>query len=458
MTRMTEHISRISKFFTDRNGEDPAKASARRRNFSVTLKIGRDVVTSRSLQLAALTAAKVASRCFPKAVYVDAPNDVLNSAYLVSPRMFQTVAQALRSELGASAFRKVQGGSVLLFGDALHDGDGLRVTFDGWIGAAGPLRLLARMQERNHCALAPILAAAFAISEVFSSFANLDMKSTKRIVALSLWRPDLIYTDPSAVGPVVTELPTRAWLLGLGHLGNAYLWAFANLGHENTEDLLLYLLDFDTVEKPNLETGILFNKKNLGHLKTRVCSSWLEQLGIKTRLIERHFDHNFRRRDGEPALALSGFDNNEARHYLTGAAFGRVIDSGVGGTANNFDSISVRTWPNSRAADDIWPLLSEIEKRLAAEATEKAARENSGYRKFDRCGIVSVAGKSVAVPFVGLTAATLVLADVLRLLNDGKQIQNLKVRLGSLAPTFVWSEYTTDDLAAVPYQSISPTR
>ena len=37
----------------------------------------------------------------------------------------------------------------------------------------------------------------------------------------------------------------------------------------------------------------------------------------------------------------------------------------------------------------------------------------------DRCGVTLLAGKAVGAPFVGAVAATLVLAEVLRLLHGG---------------------------------------
>jgi len=43
-------------------------------------------------------------------------------------------------------------------------------------------------------------------------------------VGISLWRSDLHCLDDSAGGPGVTLLPNKFWLLGLGHLGQAYIW------------------------------------------------------------------------------------------------------------------------------------------------------------------------------------------------------------------------------------------
>ncbi|MDG4889997.1 MULTISPECIES: hypothetical protein [unclassified Mesorhizobium] len=452
---MAQGISRISKLLVDRNGDDPENVLARRRGFTVTLRLGEDVAGSRSLQLAALTAARLAVRCFPGAVRIEAPQKVLDAVAVVGVVGKPPLREALNAEVGKNGWKAGSTGHVLLIGDAMHDGLATRITFDGWAAAAGPASLLSRYAEREHCSLAPVLAAALSVSEVFLAFARLDLQAGRRVIGMSLWRPDLSPTDPDAVGPGVTFLPRKAWLLGLGHLGNAYLWAISTLPYARPQDLLLYLLDFDKVELANTETGVLFRRRHIGQLKTRVCAGWLEDMGIETRLIERHVDEHLRRRDDEPALAFSGFDNNEARHQLVGAGFGRVVDSGLGGTATNFDSISLRTWPNARRPDDIWPLVSGAEQQAINAAIEKAAEANPGYRRLKRqaCGLIQHAGKSVAVPFVGMTAATMVLADALRVLHDGGRIENLKVRLGAIASGIdvTWSQYNGDDLAAVAY-------
>lgn len=448
-------ISRISKLLVDRNGEDPGSVLARRRGFVVTLKLGDDVAGSRSLQLAVLTAARLATRCFPGAVSVEASMSVLGAPALVGARAGLTLGRTLAEQLGQRNLTAREGGSVIMFGSTAHDGPALRATYDGWVGAAGPQHKLSRMPERAHCSLAPVLAAALAVSEVFLGFAAIDVMAGRRKVGLSLWRPDLDFEAPEAVGPKVTSLPKQAWLLGLGHLGNAYLWALATLPYANPADVMLYLLDFDKVEQANTETGVLFRRGDIGHLKTRVTAEWLWQFGIETRLVERRFDEHLCRTSLEPALAFSGFDNNEARQLLVGAGFGRVVDSGLGGTATNFDAITFRTWPNARASEDIWPVLSPEEKTRIDLTAEHAAAANPGYRhlKKDRCGLIEHAGKSVAVPFVGMVAATLVVADTLRLLNDGRRFDSLKLRLGSLAeaPGVQWSDYEGEDFAAVPH-------
>jgi len=89
----------------------------------------------------------------------------------------------------------------------------------------------------------------------------------------------------------------------------------------------------------NFETGMTFTITDTGALKMRVCSKWLEARGFRTRIIERPFDSHFRCRTVEPQielrLALCGFDSNPARRDLAAAGFERVMESGLGGTAES---------------------------------------------------------------------------------------------------------------------------
>ena len=270
---------------------------------------------------------------------------------------------------------------------------------------------------------------------MFLSFADLNIEAARRIVGLSLWRPDLPHSDPDAIGVPVQFLPSELWVLGLGHLGNAYLWTLASLPYANPTAAEIYLNDFDIVEPENFDTGMIFGSGDADILKTRICDKWLERRGFRTRLIERPFDSNFRCRAArpqmEPRLALCGFDSNPARRDLATANFLRVMESGLGGTKDNFDTISFHTLPNPRSPAELWPDLSQEEQARQQEYLDRVAHENPGYAALgdDVCGRADLAGKSVAVPFVGATAATLVLAEVLRLLHGGPAYTDIKMAL-----------------------------
>ena len=436
MSNFDLQLSRISKLFVDRDQANAEAALARRKGYSVTLLCGEDVAASYTLQLAVLTAASIASRCFPGAVQISLRPKTAEAPLLLWPSLKLTFGSALRDLVGHDnlidygAYQDVP--HALVFGDAPPIKNALRVTFDGWIAKVGPARDMPRLPEREYFSVAGILAAALALSELFLSFANISVEATRRVVGLSLWRPDLNIDDPAALGLLVEYLPKDLWVLGLGHLGNAYLWSLGTLPYQDSSEVEFILNDFDRVEPENIETGIIFTSANKGILKTRACCAWLERRGFQTRLVERRFDAAFRRDRKEPGLALCGFDANPARRDLATAQFLRVIDSGLGGMSGNFDTISFHTLPNARAPAELWPDLSADDQRKRVEQRERVARENPGYSRLakDECGRFDLVDKSVAVPFVGTAAASLVIAEAVRLLHDGPAYTDIKLSMG----------------------------
>ena len=88
-------------------------------------------------------------------------------------------------------------GRTLIFGDAPPTRGALRVTFDGWIAKVGPAAIIDALPQREYCSLSGVLAGALAISELFVSFAELNIEAGRRTVGLSLWRPDLDINDPA---------------------------------------------------------------------------------------------------------------------------------------------------------------------------------------------------------------------------------------------------------------------
>ena len=221
------------------------------------------------------------------------------------------------------------------------------------------------------------------------------------------------------------------------------------------EKVELYLNDFDKVESENSETGLLFSENDDEQYKTRVCANWLEARGFETRLIERPFGSDFRCRSREPRLAFCGFDSNPARRLLPEADFARVMESGLGGTRHNFDTIRFHSLPNPRLAEELWPDPSPEEQERQAQELERVARENPAYAGLaeDMCGRVELAGKSVAVPFVGLAAATLVVAETLRVLHDGPAYSDIKLSLSELGRIHVSRKenYGVQDTVGIPF-------
>lgn len=153
-------------------------------------------------------------------------------------------------------------------------------------------------------------------------------------------------------------LPERLWLLGLGHLGQAYLWALGLLPYADPRALSLVLQDTDVVTPSTESTSMLTDAKLVGQKKTRAMAAWAERRGFATAIQERLFDDTFRRQETEPAVALCGLDNALGRRALDRTGFEFVVEAGLGRGYQDFRTMRLHTLPSSRKVAEIWPLVA----------------------------------------------------------------------------------------------------
>jgi len=427
-----DDFSRIEKLFVDRDNLAPEEAGRRLASHRVALLCGPEVAGSPSLQAAVLTATNVAARCFPGAVSLHTLSGRSTPLLVPWSRTVSLEEAAMEVAPGLSVARDLAFDDLpgfLVFGARPEAVSGLQITFDGWVAGVHPVDTGSRLAERERCVLAGVAAGALAVAETFSAFAGLNIEATRRSVGISLWRPDLPWWHEDAVGVATEYLPAEAWCMGLGHLGQAYLWCLSLLPYPDPAGVNLVLNDFDRVVKANLGTGLLSLGQHVGRLKGSVAGEWLEARGFRPRRFDRPFDATTRRHPKEPILALCGFDGKGPRHLLDDAGFGVIVECGLGGKASNFDAILLHTLPISdRPAHTIWEEGEGINRSQVATLVER----NKFYRRVAetaRCGHVELAGTSVAVPFVGAVAGSLVVAATLRMLHDGERYESIDLSL-----------------------------
>ena len=104
------------------------------------------------------------------------------------------------------------------------------------------------------------------------------------------------WRDEDKDEPVLAYLPARLWLIGLGHLGQAYLWALGLLPYPPSSGLDLVLQDVDAITVSSESTSILSDLSLVGIKKSRAMALWAERRGFTAAIHERLFDGNFRRR------------------------------------------------------------------------------------------------------------------------------------------------------------------
>ena len=247
---------------------------------------------------------------------------------------------------------------------------------------------------------------------------------------ISLWQPNAIfdwlkYDDEE---PELCYLPSRLWLIGLGHLGQAYLWGLGLLPYKTPREVSLVLQDVDIITPSTESTSILSDASMVGLKKTRAMADWAQQRGFDATIYERRFMADFSRQVDEPSIALCGLDNAIGRKALDKIGFDLVVEAGLGRGYRDFQTMRLHVLPGTRSADEIWKSPQQEE-----DVVNRAAyKELLGTGKLDQCGVTLLAGKAVGAPFVGAIASTLALSEILRMLHDGPLNQLIDLDLLSI--------------------------
>jgi hypothetical protein len=421
MTDVTqENLHRTAKYFMDTGrAESPEQAVALLETFGLYIEVGPEVRTSREHQVALLTLVNVARRTFLGGVHViNAPKSPL----LVPVANAQTVYQAVALLGGTNAKTRRKNWPVALIGNVEPiniSGPCWRVTWEGWRAGVIPLADGRRLKERASAGLAPALAAATCAAETFLYYSGDHPMAGHRDTGVSLWNPAASWLTPDSTEPGIVYLPSRLWLIGLGNLGQAYLWLLACLPYDPAT-LELILQDDDRIAKSNESTSLLTDTTMVGLMKTRAIAGWLEEKGFRTTVVERRFGKWTRRAPHEPNVALFGVDNSLARAALEQAGFGLVVETGLGAGPQAFRNFSLHAFPSSLNAAQLW---SRDVATNSADVLKMPAYQQSRHPELDECGLAQLASRTVAVPFVGLTAASFAIAELLRSLHGGPALE-----------------------------------
>lgn len=382
--------------------------------YRIGVAVGPEIATSATHQAALLTFLRLASRVFLGGIDVVMSTDA-PCLLPGNPNIEQALASA-----GARRVKSLEPhvpavciGTVSLPHSASF---AVRAVFSGWRAGVVPAHAEAPFDFETEFALSGALAATLAVNEAFLFVRRDTPEAGFREVGLSLWRPDAVedWWKPENDGPALAYLPSKLWLMGLGHLGQAYLWGLSLLPYARPEEVELVLQDIDAVTASTLSTSILSDGSMLGEKKTRAIAKVMEARGFKTTIIERRFDETLRIHPDDPQIALFGVDNALARRALGDAGFKLVVEAGLGSGAKDFRAIRIHTFPGTRDPRELW--MPGADKVINTEAP---AYGDLASRGLDQCGVTLLAGKAVGAPFVGMTAAALCLAEVLRLLHGG---------------------------------------
>ncbi len=406
-----------------------AEAEALFRGYRLVVELDPGSAADPAQQAALLTTVALGRRVFLGGVTVTGPLDTsMVLAIPFGPTLADAV-QALGGKLGDAA-----GGmpTIVIGGCAGERREGfcVRTAANGWRGGILPIH--SELQPGGGVAmpLSGMLAAGLAVNEAFLYVNGGVPAAGRRTLGLSLWRPgpEVDWLRPDENEPTLTYLPSRLWLIGLGHLGQAYLWGLGLLPYQDPAEVALVMQDIDVITESTESTSILTDAAMIGEKKTRAMAAWAARRGFATSLQERMFAADFKRQADEPAVALCGLDNVAGRRALDQVGFDFIVEAGLGRGHRDFRTMRLHVLPGRRAAADIWKQAREGEKVEDRPAYAKLMFEGV----LDRCGMTLLAGKAVGAPFVGSIAATLALSEVLRLLHGGVVHQLIDVDLLSL--------------------------
>jgi hypothetical protein len=432
-SKLGDELNRSVKLAID-SGEAASLEEAKRifEGYRLHIGVGADAATSPTIQAALLTAVNVGRRCFLGGVEVVGCPD---AKLLIPWRRCGTILEAIQDLQGKPCRESSVESPLIVIGDFKHRYESefaVRATFDGWCGGVAPLQDEQRLPERQEFTPSGVFAGAIAVSEAFQFIRGRNVHAGRRSVGLSLWRPEaeISWLDSHDRGPVVERLPSQLWLIGLGHLGQAYLWTLGFLPYADSRKLSLVLQDFDSLVLANDSTSPLTYRGLLGQKKTRAMADWCEERGFSTRIIERRFNSNFTIDDEDPRVALCGVDNELARAALEEVGFAQVVEAGLGLGTEEYLAFQMHCFPAIKAARDRWAGSSL--RRQVDSITNQAAYLHLAANGLDQCGLTTLAGRSVGASFVGAATSALVVAELLRMCMGDRRYEVIDGSLRSL--------------------------
>lgn len=406
-----------------------AEAEALFRGYTLAVELDATAAADPVHQASLLTCVALGRRVFLGGVAVIGP---LATPLAVPMPLGHTLADAVQA-LGGKVGCDTDGTPTIVIGGearARRDGFCVRTALGGWRGGVLPIHSELQPSPGFAMPLSGMLAAALAVNETYLYVNGGVPAAGRRAVGLSLWRPgaESDWLEPDADEPALTYLPSHLWLIGLGHLGQAYLWGLGLLPYQDPSKVDLVFQDVDVVTPSTESTSVLTDATMIEEKKTRAMAAWAKRRGFTTSIQERMFAADFKRQADEPAVALCGLDNAAGRRALDQVGFDLVVEAGLGRGHRDFRTMRLHALPGRRPASDIWKATSAGEKVEKKPAYMQLLADGV----LDRCGMTLLAGKAVGAPFVGATAATLALSEVLRLLHGGPLHQLIDLDLLSL--------------------------
>lgn len=422
-----KHTNRVAIAIAEKHNIDIEEAIAKMNNSSIWIIADESINSSYSMQLAFLTAVNIAHRVFLGGVNCQLPKNTINLLKLESEYFNDLVSKSggVIAE-GNSNSQDIK----VLFGIGCYDDQCIESVSSGWRGGVNfynQERIVISGPEST-ISLGPIASASLACYYSFCKAYQINNDGIDLNEGISLWNlnAEKEWYKNENEGPYKLYLPKNIWALGLGHLGQAYLWTLGLMPYNEPKEVLFLLQDADIVEPENVGSQVLCYEDNTGKPKTRACMNFLENLNFKTQIIEKPFVDG----DSEQEWAtqfpfiLNGVDNVKTRKSINKVSFKLFLDGATNGKFDLFDSFTMKNISFiEKNPDLLWPSDLEPDVIFHKNLYEK-------YEKTHQCGQLTNIG--ISTPFVGLFSSTIVVAELVRSLNQGRKYSIVSLQMRDL--------------------------
>ena len=405
---LERQISRLSKMLVDSEGLSFDDAQQRLKSLTLEIVVG-DAASSPAAHCAILTAIAVGRRSFIGGVRVVG---LLDQPLNTSLPLTSTSLREAAIETGAATLDGPASQTIFIgCQESRQGGPNIHLWWNGWQAGAGHGLALC---DAGQNPLTGITAGALGVGMAFQAAKQNEAVATE----IDLW-----LASENGTAPEFSDswLPGAVWIVGLGNLGQAFLWALSALPYSDPGAVSLILQDRDRVSEENWATSILVRDEVYGCLKTRIAEDWALQKGFAVRRVDRFLTRTDRLHDGDPRLALSGVDSVEARKIMAETGFDCIVDTGLGRTARNYDRMRVTVFDQEHS------IAEHFNGQMDVGGNDDVPNEN-GYKLLEeeigQCGAAEVAGTSIAASYVSAIAACCAIARLIGVTSGLSVAQN----------------------------------
>ena len=414
--RLTGILLEMNPELTDLGESVFVKTEKKLKSLTLSIRCGPRLSTSYAHQACLITAVNCGKRSFQGGVFVEMDNEC---TCLLPGFEGMPLSEVIKFQ-GGILQNHHESTKVLFIGETGQSSSGLHLIFSNWTG--GFVKTYDSVWDKDvSFPLGAICAAALGVAASFLTAMGIEPLADWKPQGISFWNPDrLDWQTPDPAEPTPKYFPKSLWLLGLGHLGQAYAWTIGLLPFKGGDSLFL-LQDYDVATLGNYEAGMLCERNLTNIKKARIVSEFLEKRGHKTSIVERRYTNTFARLADDPELMISGLDNALSRRNLRVEEFKGILDFGLGGNLGTFDLIRFHNLPFAGRPEEIWPQSADQDLRM--DALEKLTR------KINDCGFV----KGIAVSFVGVFVSCLAVSELLRAYHQGPKVIKANISLRQLS-------------------------